>query len=244
VFLSVGSEQPRARLARTVGKIGFMSCPAGRGYFLAGSVWRTGPARLGRRLTLSRFWTCGQKAAHLLKAPAVPAWAGNGAAERTLPALVLSKLDNIQTLHGCQCITIEGKTKNRSSNRRVIPVHSTLLALGFEKRVAELKAKGATHFFPGWYADGVKSQRYERFIPRWFNERLKPHLCIADKLKVFHSLRHNFTTALDQAGVPMDIQERLCGHAKRTPHMGYVHSAPITAMKEAVEKLRYDGFTL
>ena len=154
------------------------------------------------------------------------------------------KLDNIQPLHECLCITIEGKTKNRSSNRRVIPVHSTLLSLGFEKRVADLSAKGATHFFPEWFAISAKSQRYERFIPRWFNERLKCQLGIADKLKVFHSLRHNFTTALDQAGVPMDIQERLCGHAKRTPHMGYVHSAPITAMKEAIEKLRYDGFNL
>jgi hypothetical protein len=42
----------------------------------------------------------------------------------------------------------------------------------------------------------------------------------------------------------MDIQERLCGHAKKNPHMGYVHSAPIAAMKEGIEKLRFDGFAL
>jgi integrase len=104
------------------------------------------------------------------------------------------KLDDIQTLRDVLTVTIEGETKNRASNRRIVPVHSTLIALGFETRVAKLRAAGAKHFFPEWYTAGNRTGRFGRFIPRWFNEHYKVKLGIADKLKVFHSLRHNFTT--------------------------------------------------
>jgi hypothetical protein len=40
------------------------------------------------------------------------------------------------------------------------------------------------------------------------------------------------------------MQERLVGHVESTPHSGYVHGTPIEAMKIAIEKLQFDGFTL
>ena len=62
--------------------------------------------------------------------------------------------------------------------------------------------------------------------------------------KVFYSFRHTFTTGLDSAGVADLLQRRLLGHTDNSPHAGYVHGQPVEAMKEAIEKLRFDGFGL
>jgi integrase len=166
------------------------------------------------------------------------------------------QLDSIRQRNGCLVMAIEEETKNDAS-QRVVPIHSTLIALGFQKRVDELRAKGVTHFFPDWYHSGAQSKErakasgkntlnhhFPKFIPRWFNVTVKRQLKITERRKVFHSFRHTFTTALDEAGVSLDMQERLCGHTKSTPHAGYVHGTPIEAMKAAIEKLRFDGFTL
>jgi integrase len=129
-----------------------------------------------------------------------------------------------------------------------------LLYFWFARKLTELRAKGETHFFPVWYRKEAESkqralakgkitlnQHFPKFIPRWFNVTVKKQLGITDPLKVFHSFRHNFTTALDEAGVPLDMQERLVGHVESAPHSEYVHGTPIEAMKIAIEKLRYDA---
>ena len=67
---------------------------------------------------------------------------------------------------------------------------------------------------------------------------------IPDPRKTFHSLRHTFKTALDRAGVPRSMQDDLCGHEDNSAGAGYVHGESVEAMKEAIEKLRFDGFPL
>jgi hypothetical protein len=44
------------------------------------------------------------------------------------------------------------------------------------------------------------------------------------------------------AGVPRDMRAELCGHADGSAGAGYVHGGSIEAMKEATEKLTFDGF--
>ena len=167
------------------------------------------------------------------------------------------KLDSVRHERGCLVIAIEEETKNIGS-QRLIPVHSALIELGIEKRVAELRASGATHLFPEWYRKGVEAKRkaaakgkttlnlhFPRFIPKQFCVTILPSIGITDRSrKTWHSFRHTFTTGLDRAGVPRSMQDRLCGHADNSPHAGYVHGEPVEAMKEAIEKLRFDGFTL
>ncbi|HTC04128.1 MAG TPA: site-specific integrase [Xanthobacteraceae bacterium] len=167
------------------------------------------------------------------------------------------KLDSIRHERGILVIAIEEETKNAES-WRLIPVHSTLISLGFEKRVAKLRASGATHLFPDWYRKGIEAKQrakaggklalnhhFPRFIPRAFIRVIRSkEIGISDPKKVFYSFRHSFTTGLDRAGVADSLQRRLCGHADNSPHAGYVHGQPVEAMKEAIEKLRFDGFTL
>ena len=69
------------------------------------------------------------------------------------------KLDSVRHERGCLVIAIEEETKNIGS-RRLIPVHKTLVDLGFEKHVAALRASGVTHLFPNW------CQSASKFDPR------------------------------------------------------------------------------
>ena len=39
----------------------------------------------------------------------------------------------------------------------------------------------------------------------------------------FHSLRHSFTSALANAGIPEEVRMKLTGHSKRDVHAGYSH---------------------
>jgi hypothetical protein len=57
-------------------------------------------------------------------------------------------------------------------------------------------------------------------------------------------IHSTFKTALDRAGVPRSMQDDLCGHEDNSAGAGYVHGESVEAMKEAIEKLRFDGFPL
>jgi integrase len=166
------------------------------------------------------------------------------------------KLDSVRHIHGCLVMEIEEETKNGHS-KRTVPIHSALIALGLEKRVGALRAKGETHLFPEWYRKGIEAKaeakskgkltlnhHFPRFIPRAFNVTILRSVGIHDHRRKFHSFRHTFASGLDHAGVPRSMQDRLCGHADNSPHAGYVHGTAVEAMKEAIEKLRFDGFAL
>jgi integrase len=85
------------------------------------------------------------------------------------------------------------------------------------------------------------NHHFPRFIPRASNVTILPNVGISDPHKEFRSFRRTFTTGLDRPGVPRSMQDRLCGHADNSPHAGYVHGQPVEGMKEAIEKLQFDG---
>jgi hypothetical protein len=62
-------------------------------------------------------------------------------------------------------IGIEEHTKNIGS-RRLIPVHSQLSALGFDKHVADLRKRKQTHLFPVWYREGQRKRKRQRKLRR------------------------------------------------------------------------------
>jgi integrase len=52
----------------------------------------------------------------------------------------------------------------------------------------------------------------------------------------FHSLRHSFTSALANAGVPAELRQKLTGHADAKSHAIYTHHE-LETIREALEKL-------
>jgi len=52
----------------------------------------------------------------------------------------------------------------------------------------------------------------------------------------FHSLRHSFTSALANAGVPAEIRQKLTGHADAKAHAVYSHHE-FETIRQALDKL-------
>jgi integrase len=74
--------------------------------------------------------------------------------------------------------------------------------------------------------------------------RCCPKLGIHDPRKNFYSFRHTFKTGLARAGVDKPTRDYLCGHNDASAGAIYVHDISIEAMKQAIEKLQFDGFAL
>jgi integrase len=163
------------------------------------------------------------------------------------------KLDSVRHERGVFAFAVEEQTKTRGSVR-LTPVHSTLIRLGIEKRVAALRESGEAHLFPDWYrkanavpktgADRARNIPYSQVLPRWFNRTYLPSVGISDDRKVFHSFRHTLKTALSRAGVPRSISDDITGHDDQTAGGKYVHETSIEAMRDALEMIQLDGFTL
>jgi integrase len=166
------------------------------------------------------------------------------------------KLDSVRTERGILVFTIEEETKTAGS-LRIVPVHSKLIELGLDKRIKALRRVGETHLFPEWYAKGMEAKKearakggatlnhyFPRYIPKRFNDTYMPSVGINDSRKAWHSFRHTFKTGLSRAGVVKSMRDDLTGHADDSAGAVYVHEGSVEAMKEAVEKLTFDGFDL
>jgi integrase len=140
-----------------------------------------------------------------------------------------------------------GKRVKTRQSQRAVPVHSELVELGFLEYVQEA---GRTHGDAAWLfpliapgTGGVKAWS------KWFGRYIR-EIGIADKAKVFHSLRHNFKDALRMAGVSEEINDALLGQSIRGDVSREYGTKDMTrrfgwkALASAVEKVAYPGLAL
>jgi integrase len=171
------------------------------------------------------------------------------------------QLDSVRHEREILVLRVQEETKNRNS-QRAIPIHSELIRLGFGDYVAGLKKSGATHLFPEWYGDGMKAfkraedkskltgkpmvvkHHFPKFIPRKFNIAYRAKIMITDDRKDFYSFRHTFKTGLSQAGVGKDTRDSLTGHADTSAGATYVHDLSLVTMKDAIERLKFEGLNV
>jgi integrase len=130
------------------------------------------------------------------------------------------------------------KLKN-SSSRRIIPIHPTLLKLGFLNYVESVRraTTGNGPIFPELTRerDGF-SQR----VSKWF-ARYKQRCGIDDSSKVFHSFRHTVANHLKQKGVPKEHAAALLGHSDGSMTYGtYGQKYSASFLVQVVEQIRYD----
>ncbi|SVE13263.1 uncharacterized protein METZ01_LOCUS466117, partial [marine metagenome] len=104
----------------------------------------------------------------------------------------------------------EGKRVKTSSSIRKVPVHPTLISLGFIDYVKTIKSKGFDRIFPELTKerDGYSSK-----ISRHYNEKFLPALGVWKKqVKVLYSTRHTFINRCYNKGVDRDIIKSIVGH--------------------------------
>lgn len=134
------------------------------------------------------------------------------------------QLDNIINADGIACFQItedeasDTRLKNANS-KRIIPIHPTLLKLGFLGYVLDRcndKRRRKTSDTRLWGTLGYKEKYgYSHDFQKFFS-RFNRAYVTDDEKKVFHSLRHNFTNNLKQQGIAESIIAELVGHSIRS----------------------------
>jgi integrase len=141
-------------------------------------------------------------------------------------------LENIYIEQGVPVFFLAEASKNQRS-KRLVPIHSDLVKVGFLDYVAKLRAKGETLLFPEWAARTDK-------VNDWFNGTYLVNLGIKSKKKVFYSFRHTLATELARSGVPRELSKLISGHGPQEVASVYIHASPVTLMAEALNKVKFE----
>jgi integrase len=137
------------------------------------------------------------------------------------------------------------RLKNKNAKRR-IPVHPTLLNIGFMKLVETRRQQGEKRLFPDLPigADGYYSSPFSK----WF-KRFLESAGVKRGENAFHSFRHSFEDACRDSDIPKEIMDALQGHGEegmaRRYGDGYTGSVLLLRkLDEAMGRLQYRGLDL
>jgi integrase len=124
---------------------------------------------------------------------------------------------------------------------RVVPLHNTLVELGFPEYVAALRKAGHSRLFPELKRDSIKG--YGKPAGSWFNERFLGHKLGMKRngKKTFHSLRHCFITAIERLDASERVIAQLAGHERGKTQSGtrYVKDRSAKELKPLIERLAF-----
>jgi integrase len=98
------------------------------------------------------------------------------------------------------------------SSRRIVPIHDTLIDLGFIEFIELLKKR---HINRQRLFQELKLSEgsYIRNVSRFFNRRYLTKLGLKTDRKTFHSLRHTVIDHLKQQGIDVSFINELVGHS-------------------------------
>jgi integrase len=150
----------------------------------------------------------------------------------------LSPADIIE-VEGIWCLSIEDSELRRIKNlssRRMIPIHSHLIDLGFIDHVRKAKNNNENSLFPELYEVG--NNAYGRKVGRRMRQIIDQELGTDGVELSFHSLRHYVQNQLDNSGVEDKLVRDIIGHEGKDIHEKvYRKSAPPPALAEAIAHL-------
>ena len=133
--------------------------------------------------------------------------------------------------------------KNENSIRQV-PLHPQIIKMGFLEFVKARRQEDSKARLFSEIKQGKSTNRYSTYFSRWFT-RFKQHACGHQPKARFHSLRHQFRTALGNAGVPLEITREICGWDDSESGMEKRYFlAHLKQLEVAVAKVSYEGLDL
>jgi integrase len=104
-----------------------------------------------------------------------------------------------------------GQKLKTANAPRHIPLHPTLIELGFLDYVKQVEKMGFEHLFPG--LDWEENSSPGHAVGKWFNQTHLRKTCgIQDAGRVFHSFRHTFATTCHRAAMAPLTLTALMGH--------------------------------
>lgn len=124
---------------------------------------------------------------------------------------------------------------------RVVPLHEIAVKAGLPEYVAALRKAGHVRLFPEITRDKVKG--YGKPAGSWFNERLLGLRLGIERngRKTFHSLRHNFATAVERLDLPERVMAQLLGHERGSTQSGtrYAKDRSAAELKPIISRLMF-----
>jgi integrase len=145
--------------------------------------------------------------------------------------------------HSILCFEVTSHRKNQRIkspySQRMVPVHSSLLKLGFADYVEDVRRSGSEHLFPGlnWSGDGPG-----RATTQWFNgPHLRKQCGIDTPLKTLHCFRHTINTLADRSCIPDSIMQTINGHTsgEGVRARAYVARGTLLECQRAIEQLPF-----
>ena len=150
-------------------------------------------------------------------------------------------LVDLREKDGIPCITItdlgEDQSVKNKGSRRTMPIHSSLIALGFLDYVRTVRAQGHTRLF---YQLPQRAHGYSDAVGKWWAQLLDS-LDLTQPELVMHSLRHGIHY-LHELGCPQDVAEMLTGHTPTTVHdKTYAHRelTKLSRLRDGLEKMQF-----
>lgn len=138
--------------------------------------------------------------------------------------------------------TTDKRLKTEASERRV-PVHPELVKLGFMEFVAERKKdRSSPRLFPELRMEKSRGL-YSHDFSKWFR-RFVRLTCGEETSATFHSLRHNFRTALMNAEVSTELVEALGGWSVESSSEREYRHYQLPVLLTALEKVKYSSVNL
>jgi integrase len=133
----------------------------------------------------------------------------------------------------------------KDSNKRRVPIHPALLALGFMQYVAEVKAQGHRQLFPALKVTRAGGKLGDAW-GRWWSAYVRDTLGIARVPSPFHAFRHTFAHEGRRCRMSYEVRMRIEGHALGTVgDKEYGGSMfPLEPMYEELKNLEFKGFSL
>ncbi|MEH6521956.1 site-specific integrase [Sulfitobacter sp.] len=150
----------------------------------------------------------------------------------------LSRSDIVEN-DGVTCFSIEDselrRVKNLSS-RRLVPIHSHLLDLGFLDHVRQAKGNDRNCLFPELYEAG--NNIFGRKVGRRIRQVIDQKLGAEGKKLSFHSFRHYVQNQLDHAGIDDKVVRDITGHEGKDIHdKVYRKASPMLTLVGAIEAI-------
>ncbi len=134
-----------------------------------------------------------------------------------------------------------GLTLKTASSQRRIPIHQTLIDLGFLSYVQGMKEAGRQRLFPDLRPDrfGTVTGNWSK----WFGSYLRETCGVKDRRLVFHSFRHSFKHYARECGVPKATNDAITGH--ESGDVGDAYGGldyPLRPLVEGMMTYRVPGF--
>lgn len=141
----------------------------------------------------------------------------------------------VADVHGDWFEVTAAKTK---AGLRSVPIHSQLQPL-----VGRLVTSSADGYLLPGLRRGGEDQKRGHYVSKAFTT-IRRRLGITDPGTRFHSLRANFITSLERAGVPVSTIQSLVGHERPELALNTYSAGPgMEVLREAIERVDY-GETL